>query len=107
MAEQSEGIAYDPQELPSEVDVQTLYEVQSLRDGIAGINEGMRLLAQEDQNAGTATTSEVTLSPSQFDYVQRSLQLGNSLSLVSMLVLGICCGLIAWTCFTHSWGSHG
>lgn len=103
----NEQVTYDPDALPSEVDVETLFEVRSLRDGLTGVNESLQLLAQGDGGQTESVTSEVTISGAQYEYLQRSMQLTNSLSLVMMLMLGVACGLLGWQAFTHSWGSHG
>lgn len=106
--ENAEEITYDPESLPTGVDVQTLLEVQTLRDELATVNDAVTLLTQnEEESTADFAAAEIQIAEAQYEYLQRSMKMSNTLGLILVLMLGVSCGLSAWNAFTHSWGSHG
>jgi hypothetical protein len=106
--EESDSIQYDPEQLPSQVDAETLLEVRGLRSDMQGVADNLVLLTQSENDAQSAeVASEVVISSEQYEYLQRSMQMLNSSLLLVLVLLALACGLSGWRAFVHSWGSHG
>lgn len=101
-------ITFDPEQLPSQVDAETLVEVRGLRQDLRGVSDAVVLLTQSENDTQTnEVTTEVVLSTEQYEFLQRSLQMTNSVCLLVLVLLALACGLSGWRAFVHSWGSHG
>lgn len=96
-----EGITYDPEALPNSLEVTQLQETRALSQRMGDLENDIALLgAQSGEDASTGT---LVLDDAQYDAIVYDLRVNNTISILLLVVLGICAGLSGWLVFSWRW----
>lgn len=98
-----EVVTYDPDALPNSVEVEQLQQTRALSEQIAALNGHVAQLgAQSDEGASDVGTV-VVMDDSQYQAIEYDLRCNNTITIMLLVLMGICVGLNAWHVLSSRW----
>lgn len=93
-------VAYDPEALPNSLEVEQLRETRALSDRLDELDGHLVGLATQSEGGAASVMS---VDDAQWDVLLYDVRAANTLSMLVLVLLGVCVGLVAWDVFSRRW----